>query len=93
MKLTIVAGAVLALGTSVAFAGDHGMSEAAKEFKAGCKAYQAETGSANSDCGCLAKAVDKDAELAAAFAAITTTEQLEAAPENVKAALAACPAS
>ncbi len=88
MKLTIVASAVLAFGTSVAFAGE--LSEKGKEFKEGCKAYQAEQGSVNADCYCLAKKVDADAELAAAFEAM---ESLETAPENVTAALAACPAS
>lgn len=90
MNLSIIAGAVIALGSSAALAADHhAMSDAAMQFKASCKAFQAEYGG-NTDCGCLAKAVSADEALAAEFAKITGPADFETAPAEVTGALAAC---
>lgn len=65
------------------------LSEGGKQFLAGCKAFQ-EANGGTTDCLCLAKKVDKDPELAAAISMITSPADLEAAPENVTAAIAGC---
>lgn len=80
---TVLIGALMA---SAAFAAP----AFANETEEGCKAYAEATGGDASGCGCLGEAADKDPALAAALAAITTPEELEAASDETKAAIAAC---
>ena len=62
----------------------------ANEAEEGCNAYAEAHGVDNSGCACLGEAAAEDADLAAALAAITTPEELEAADDATKEAIAAC---
>ena len=55
-----------------------------------CREYVAENGGDDSGCDCLGDAADADAALAAALAEIGSPEDLEAADDSTKEAIAAC---
>lgn len=55
-----------------------------------CVAYTAENDGDPSGCACLGDAASKDPALADAIAMIETPEDLETAPDSVKAAVGAC---
>ena len=55
-----------------------------------CRAYVAENGGDASGCDCLGEAADDDASLADALDAIDTPDDLEAADDTTKEAIAAC---
>lgn len=63
--------------------------DADMEFVAACEEYQAEYGG-EADCACLGEKVAEDEALAEALAMITGPEDVEAADEATKAAIAAC---
>lgn len=92
MKKILFASAVaLAFGLAgTAFADHHEeMSEGAKQFKEGCKQYQAEYGG-NTDCGCLAKKVDSDEEFAAEMMTVMGPEDVANLSEASLEKIAAC---
>lgn len=62
----------------------------ANEAADGCREYVANNGGDDSGCDCLGDAADADAALADALLAIATPEDLEAADETTKEAIAAC---
>lgn len=62
----------------------------ANETAEACKSYVEENGGDASGCDCLGEAAASDADLAAALAAIEAPEDLEAADDATKAAIAAC---
>jgi hypothetical protein len=62
----------------------------ASETADACRTYVEENGGDASGCDCLGAAADKDADLAAAIAEISTPADLEAAGDATKAAIAAC---
>ncbi len=62
----------------------------ANETEENCKAYAEANGSDASGCPCLGEAADADPALASALAAISSPEELEAASDETKAAIAAC---
>lgn len=62
----------------------------ANETAEACKSYVEKNGGDASGCDCLGEAAAEDADLAAALAAIEAPEDLEAADEATKAAIAAC---
>lgn len=55
-----------------------------------CRAYVAENGGDASGCDCLGEAAAADSTLADALAAIEGPDDLEAASDQTKAAIAAC---
>ncbi|MCB2112203.1 MAG: hypothetical protein R3C42_02040 [Parvularculaceae bacterium] len=63
---------------------------AANEIADDCRAYVAENGGDASGCDCLGEAADADADLAAALSEIETPDDLEAADDATKEAIAAC---
>jgi hypothetical protein len=63
---------------------------AANEIADECRAYVDANGGDASGCDCLGAAAESDAALAEALKAIDTPEDLEAADESTKAAIAAC---
>lgn len=63
---------------------------AANETADACRAYVAENGGDAAGCDCLGNAASGDQALANALAAIETPEDLEAADEATKSAVAAC---
>ncbi|MGD9801288.1 MAG: hypothetical protein AB7V02_11900 [Parvularculaceae bacterium] len=62
----------------------------ANETADSCRAYVSENGGDASGCDCLGEAADGDADLADALAAIETPDDLEAADDATKEAIAAC---
>jgi hypothetical protein len=62
----------------------------ANETADACRGYVAENGGDASGCDCLGDAAASDATLADALAAIATPDDLDAADEATKAAIAAC---
>lgn len=62
----------------------------ANEIEEGCREYAEANGTDPSGCSCIGEAADADPALAEALAAITSPEELEAADDSTKAALAAC---
>jgi hypothetical protein len=62
----------------------------ANETAEACKSYVEENGGDVSGCDCLGEAAAGDADLAAALAEIEAPEDLEAADDATKAAIAAC---
>lgn len=88
-KILFASAAALALGMfGTASAGDE-MSEGAKQFKEGCKQYQAEHGG-NTDCKCLAKKVDSDEEFAAEMMTVMGPEDFANLSEATLEKIAAC---
>lgn len=81
MLKPILAAALLVAAASPAFA---------NETAEACKSYVEQNGGDPSGCDCLGEAAAGDADLAAALAEIETPEDLEAADEATKAAIAAC---
>ncbi|NHK28096.1 hypothetical protein FF098_009295 [Parvularcula flava] len=90
-KILFASAAAMALGLfGAATAHDHGeLSEGAKQFKEGCKQYQAEYGG-NTDCGCLAKKVDSDEEFAAEMMTVMGPEDVVRLSEASLGKIAAC---
>ncbi|MDZ7629545.1 MAG: hypothetical protein U5J99_14185 [Parvularculaceae bacterium] len=62
----------------------------ANETADACRSYVEENGGDASGCDCLGEAASGDADLAAALAAIEAPEDIEAADDATKAAIAAC---
>lgn len=62
----------------------------ANETAEACKSYVEKNGGDASGCDCLGEAAAEDADLAAALAEIEAPEDLEAADDATKAAIAAC---
>ncbi len=62
----------------------------ANETADACKSYVEKNGGDASGCDCLGEAAAGDADLAAALAEIEAPEDLEAADDATKAAIAAC---
>jgi len=85
MRMTLTAAAFAAIAALGASA-----PAAANETADQCRAYVASNGGDASGCDCLGEAAAKDAALAEALAAIDTPEDLEAADESTKSAIAAC---
>lgn len=75
-----------ALIAAAAIAGPAAANDTADE----CRAYIAENGGDASGCDCLGEAAAEDSALADALAAIDTPEDLEAADESTRTAIAAC---
>ncbi|HNR78376.1 MAG TPA: hypothetical protein PKM48_14680 [Parvularculaceae bacterium] len=63
---------------------------AANETADACRAYVAENGGDDTGCDCLGAAAEDDADLADALAAIETPDDLDAADDATKEAIAAC---
>lgn len=63
---------------------------AANEIEDQCTAYAVEYDGDASGCACLGQAAESDDALAAAIALIETPEDVEAADDATKAAIAAC---
>lgn len=81
MLKTILAAALFVATAAPAFA---------NETAEACKSYIEKNGGDASGCDCLGEAAAEDADLAAALAEIEAPEDLEAADEATKAAIAAC---
>ncbi|MFQ5562082.1 MAG: hypothetical protein ACE5FO_00790 [Parvularculaceae bacterium] len=79
-----------ALAAAFAVAGLSLVPAAANEVEQQCLDYTAEYNGDNSGCACLGEAADKDPALAEAIAAISAPEDVEAADETVRQAIAAC---
>ena len=62
----------------------------ASETADNCRSYVAENGGDDSGCDCLGAAASDNSALAGALAAIKTPDDLEAADDETKAAIAAC---
>ena len=62
----------------------------ANETADNCREYASANGTDDSGCDCLGEAAAGDADLAAALAAISSPEDLEAADDATKEAVAVC---